>query len=192
MDPRTALRQVNQASHSRHLTSFTGGSDMLEVTPNDISFENFVAAADGTFKSQGPSRGRNSSHAPRTHFSPPSENPGHLFDSLQLAVASSFPSSAGSSPDWARQQPRAANDDVALFSSFHQGYNLGHSHQPQHEVDAQMSWYAPLQAQEQRLSHPTLLLFRPATGFRLLPSQPKRSFWTYLSRWHPHGCYLQP
>ncbi|KAL7813906.1 hypothetical protein V8C44DRAFT_44470 [Trichoderma aethiopicum] len=154
MDPRKALQQPNAASRSQHLISYIGGNGMLEVTPNgiDISCEGFMAAAEETFKSKEPSRGRSSSHALRPTFSHPYEISPHLDNSLRsqrLALDSSFHSSSGSSPDWASEQSGAANYDVPSFSPFAQGFNLGHSHQPQHDFNAQMmASYAAPQAQK--------------------------------------------
>ncbi|KAL7818615.1 hypothetical protein V8C26DRAFT_49047 [Trichoderma gracile] len=153
MNPQEVFRQPNAASHSQHLTSFTGGSDMLEGFTNDMSYEGFVAAADGISRSKGLSRSRSSSQAWRPNFSPPYDYAPHpVTNSLgnqQLALDSSFHSSSGSSSDWAREQSGAANDGVPGSSPLLQGYNLGHSHQPQHDFQALMiASYAAPQAQE--------------------------------------------
>lgn len=156
MNPQKALRQPSAASHSQHLTSFTGGSDMLGLTTKDTSYEGFRAAADGTFGSKRLTGSRSSTQALRPNFAPSYKYSPHLINSLrnqQLALDSSFHSSSGSSPDWAREPSGAANDGVPGFSPLLQEYSLGHSHQPQHEFQAQMiAPYAAPQAQE-HMSH---------------------------------------
>ncbi|KAH0495887.1 hypothetical protein TgHK011_009413 [Trichoderma gracile] len=124
MNPQEAFRQPNAASHLQHLTSFTGGSDMLEGFTNDMSCEGFVAAADGISRSKGLSRSRSSSQAWRPNFSPPYDYAPHpVINSLgnqQLALDSSFHSST---PFFkAARAQEHTSQDIELESQYSDNY----------------------------------------------------------------------
>ncbi|KAJ4858267.1 hypothetical protein T069G_06534 [Trichoderma breve] len=136
------------------LTSFTGGSNMLEAAPNDISYGSFAAEADDTHKYPVTSGGTSSSEVVKPIL------PVAIHNSLlsnnvrnpQPALNSSFlgvPTPVDSSSDWPRQQPCAANNDDRAFSSSRQGSSLGRSHRPQHGTETHiLAQYGPPQGHE--------------------------------------------
>ncbi|KAL7906386.1 hypothetical protein GGI35DRAFT_107424 [Trichoderma velutinum] len=141
---------------SHLLTSFTGGNNMLEATPNDISYGSFAAAADDTHKYHAPSGSMSSSKAVRSNLPVAMQNALLLSNNVrntQPAFDSSFlgvSSPVDSSSDWPRQQPCAANNDDLAFSSSRQGSSLGRSHRPQHGTGTRMlTQYGPRQGHEQ-------------------------------------------
>ncbi|KAL6903143.1 hypothetical protein GGI43DRAFT_382417 [Trichoderma evansii] len=128
------------------LTSFMGGNNMLEATPDDASYGCFAAEADDAFGTSTQSNRRSPPQIIQPSFCATFQGSlmvgnGH---SPQPSPEPSFTSGLGrteSPSDWPQQQTSAANNDSLIFSSPIERYNPGQNHRPHSAVQTQMTVY---------------------------------------------------